>query len=615
MALGFRRGAEAGLRAGLALAAFELALALPLRWSGLEEPLRRALLVLVPLGFNPLIGALLGGLLGVILRPPKLAWLPLALLALVAVALAWAGAARSGRALAEPLSWPLLGSSLALLVSLWRPWGGRVLAPVAGIALLLAAPACAWWLLSDRDPELLPAPGGEAPAGPDVILITWDTVRADVLPVYGGAGLETPELDRLAARSVVYEEMVAVAPITGPTHASLLSGRVPPSHGLRSMGTTVIADEVPLLAEGFRAAGYDTAAFVSAPPLRAKNGFARGFRVYDDRLRNDRLRALTDIAPREVALVRWLRERVAHHRDAQLEGGEVLERAQAYLERTDRPCFLWLHFFDAHGPHDPGAALTERAEELAAAAAPAADPEACGENLILYRAEIMELDAMLGELIGQLEARDPGLARTALLLTADHGQCFGEGGYRNNHTSSLMDATQHIPALLHLPGGREGGRRVTEPVYQIDVAATLAGLAGLEAPEGHQGVDLLPLARGEAAAARSLFAEGFYLEAWQERLRSVQRGGERRDERLLGIRVPGWKLFYPVGDPAAARLFRIDADGETELPLESSTRSEQLRKLLQATAAEMPRVEVSEREMSEEDSAELAALGYVDDAG
>ena len=615
MASSLRNDAALGFRAGLALGLFELGLALPARWGGLDEPLLRGLMLLVPLGAYPVLGAalaLLAGPAGRKLRLPGALLVPL-----VALALAVVDLTRASGALREPLAWPFLVAAAAQLVLVRRPWPRRLPYGLVAACLPLAAAGVLAWLAGDRDPARLgPAPAAAPEGAGDVVLVTWDTVRADVLPPYGGTGLETPALDQLAGRSVVFEEMIAVAPITGPTHATLLSGRVPPSHGLRSMGTTEIAAEVPLLAESFRAAGYDTAAFVSAPPLRAKNGFARGFRVYDDRLRADRLRALTEIGPREMALVRWLREKVVHHRDAQLEGAVVLERARAYLEGADRPCFLWLHFFDAHGPHEPAPAAEARARALAAGALPAAaDPEACGENLLLYRAEIMELDALLGEFIGLLEARDPGLARTSMLLTADHGQCFGEGGYRNNHTSSLMDATQHVPALLHLPGGREGGRRVAGPVYQADVAATLAALAGLEAPEGHQGVDLLPAAAGGTLPARAAFGGGFYLEAWQERLRTVRRGEQLHDERLLGIRAPGWKLFYPVGDPAAARLFRLGPDGEVEQALDGSPQAEPLRKLLNETAASLPRAVVSEREMSAEDSAELAALGYVDDDG
>ncbi|MBL7009209.1 MAG: hypothetical protein ISR76_09435, partial [Planctomycetes bacterium] len=126
---------------------------------------------------------------------------------------------------------------------------------------------------------------------------------------------------------------------------------------------------------------------------------------------------------------------------------------------------------------------------------------------------------------------------------------------------------------------------------------------------------LLAMAAGGALPAREFFAEGLYLEAWQERLKTVERDGQLHDERLVGIRTRDWKLFYPVGDPAAVRLFRLGPGGEVEEAQAGSAMADTLLKLLQATAAALPRVDVSERQMSAEDSAELAALGYVDDAG
>jgi arylsulfatase A-like enzyme len=129
-------------------------------------------------------------------------------------------------------------------------------------------------------------------AGPNVVVITWDTIRADVLPLYGGTGLETPVLDALASRSTVFEKMSAVAPITGPSHASILTGVVPPSHGLRSNGTSQISHDTQTAAEMFAAAGYATGGFISAYPVRGNIGFDRGFDVFDDRHPNDRANSI-----------------------------------------------------------------------------------------------------------------------------------------------------------------------------------------------------------------------------------------------------------------------------------------------------------------------------------
>ena len=123
------------------------------------------------------------------------------------------------------------------------------------------------------------------PAQParDVVLITIDTLRADFVGVYGSQAARTPTLDGLARDGARFERAWAPAPMTLPSHASLLSARYPPGHGARHNGMAV-PDSVPTLATAFKAAGFDTAAFVSAFPLDRRFGLARGFDVYDDEL-------------------------------------------------------------------------------------------------------------------------------------------------------------------------------------------------------------------------------------------------------------------------------------------------------------------------------------------
>ncbi len=233
--------------------------------------------------------------------------------------------------------------------------------------------------------------------------------------------------------------------------------------------------------------------------------------------------------------------------------------------------------------------------------------------MTMYRAEIMELDAALGRLIKALEERDPGLQNTALLLLSDHGHCFGEGGWNNVHAGSLMEATQHIPALLHLPGGTQAGRHVSETVYQVDIAATLAGLAGFEALDDQQGINLLPAIQGHPLPAREWFAEGILLEAWQEQLSHIRHEDGSRDERLIGIRTSTWKLFYRNGAPDEGRLFRLDHGQELEVPEDSEPQvAEMLRQLLASMLATLPTPIDAQREMGVQERAGLQALGYID---
>ena len=178
-----------------------------------------------------------------------------------------------------------------------------------------------------------PAGRADAPTGPPkapaqhVVLVTIDTLRADAVGAYGAPGARTPTLDALARDGVRVERAWAAAPITLPSHATLLSGLDPPGHGSRHNGLALRAD-VPTLATVFAAAGFATGAFVSAFPLDRRFGLDRGFATYDSALPRG-----ADGAP--------LNERP---------GADTVDRALAWLaaQPTGR-VFLWVHLFEPRG--------------------------------------------------------------------------------------------------------------------------------------------------------------------------------------------------------------------------------------------------------------------------
>src|SRR5574341_1852212 len=147
----------------------------------------------------------------------------------------------------------------------------RVSGRAAAIGILVAASGCS-------------RPGAHSPSRPNVLLVTIDTQRADRLGCYGHRGAVTPALDGLAARGVRFEVAVAHAPLTAPSHASILTGLTPLGHGVRDNGAYVLPASAHSVAEDFQKAGYRTAAFVSGVPLKRRFGFDRGFAVYDDNL-------------------------------------------------------------------------------------------------------------------------------------------------------------------------------------------------------------------------------------------------------------------------------------------------------------------------------------------
>lgn len=602
------------MRCGLVLALFEIGLALPVRFPALEEPLRRALFFLLPLGVYLLLGAAAGALAGWLSRRiPRFRSLLLLLPGIVAAGVMVLDVVRNlgpgghlDRTALPAMAGGGLGVALAILAAPRRKGAAKAFRAAGGVVILLAAGGVSVWMGTERDPSLgVPASPTADPSRPSVVLLTWDTVRADVLPLYGGRGLEMPNLEKLAAQSVVFENMFAVAPITGPTHASLLSGVVPPSHGLRSNGTTGIDPSVPGIAQSFRDAGYDTAAFVSGYPVKGKFGFRRGFRIYDDRLYRDRLEGLAEMGPMEFTFLRVVALWFKQNATAAIPGSMVIPRVARYLEDARRPFFLWVHLFDAHGPHTPEEPFRSRCLELAKDAwPPPADPENCGRQMTLYRGELMELDSMLGDLLGMLEKQDPHLSRTAFYLTADHGHCFGEGGLINTHIPSLFDATQHIPAVLHLPGGKGAGKRVSAMVDQIDVAATLGDLAELPRLPGNQGQSLLPLALGKPPGPRAWYQDGFYMEAYQDRLHRKD-----HDDRKIGLRTPEWKFWKFVGSDEV-KLFHVPEGEEKDYSGERPDLVARFEGILSRYEERMPR-RIHRQELTPGDKDSLAQLGYI----
>ncbi|MBK9369294.1 MAG: sulfatase [Deltaproteobacteria bacterium] len=284
---------------------------------------------------------------------------------------------------------------------------------------------------------------------PSILLVTLDTTRADRLGPYGYMLAQTPTLDALAAQGVVYTRAYATCPLTIPSHASLFTGRTPPSHGVRDNGDYVLPETAITLAERFAEAGWRTAAFTAAFPTQARWGLNQGFERYHDPLR--RLPTQLD----------WSDQRAAD---------EVITDALATLPglaKDGEPLFVWVHLFDAHWPYEP--------PEPALSAHPGRP----------YDGEITFADAELGRLIAWFDEARPG---GVVVITADHGEGLGDGGERT-HGFLLHDGTVRVPLIVRAPGLTALGR-VDDPVSHIDVAPTLLNLAGLPLHDGLQGADL-----------------------------------------------------------------------------------------------------------------------------
>src|SRR3954447_26646622 len=314
---------------------------------------------------------------------------------------------------------------------------------------------------------------------PNVLLVTIDTLRADHVGSYGYHNASTQTIDALARRGVRFETAVAHAPLTGPSHASILTGETPLGHGFRNNSGFILAPEVKTVAQDFRNAGYHTAGFVSGFPLDRRFGFDRGFETYDDHLPKGNDRRRTPYVERFAdattdAVLRWFA--TASSREA----------------RQPAPWFLWVHYYDAHAPYEPPAAdLADRYRQSP------------------YDGEIAFVDRQLGRLLQTLDASGE-TSRTIVLVTADHGESLGEHG-EGTHGIFLYDATLRVPFILAGPQIAAG--RVSRTIARsIDVLPTLLDYAGLPQRSDVDGRSLRRAADGEQMSDAPAYAESLYSE-------------------------------------------------------------------------------------------------------
>ncbi|MCG8591672.1 MAG: sulfatase-like hydrolase/transferase, partial [Proteobacteria bacterium] len=389
-----------------------------------------------------------------------------------------------------------------------------------------------------------------------MLLVTIDTLRADHVGAYGAERAHTPTLDALAEAGVRFEHAVSPAPITLPSHATLLTGLDPYEHGVHHNGIFALGPEFPVLAEVFGASGHATAAFVGAVVLSREYGLARGFDHYDDDTHQQRVsRGSLSFAERSAEA--------------------VTDAAVAWLENAPERWFVWVHYYDPHADYAPPPGF--------AAAFPGRP----------YAGEIAFVDAQLGRLLASIEARWPG-DDTLVAVTSDHGEALGEHG-ESTHSIFVYEGTQRVPLLLAGPGVPAG--RVVAPVVRLkDVAPTLLELAG-QAP--------LPDASGRSLEA--LWSEG---EA-EPRLAYMESYGPLYDWGWSPLRGLRREMQKYVSAPRP-ELYDLAADpGESSnLAPAQPEAVERWERRLTALDGDGPAV-VASRQLSPAERERLESLGYV----
>ena len=331
----------------------------------------------------------------------------------------------------------------------------------------------------------------------NVVLISIDSLRADHLGCYGYERLTSPVMDRLAAQSVRFATAYAPTSWTLPSHATMLTGRYPLSHGA-VLRDRRLSSATPTLATVLRGAGYTTGGFVSYEFLRRRYGFDAGFDYFDD--------FTTELGTEE-------------DQRSQPTGPLLNAQIIPWIERNaERPFFLFVHYFDVHYHYDPpppydtmfdpdyvGPDLRQFTRNPAIHAGM---PRRHLEQLIaLYDGEIRFTDRVVGEVIETIDRLGIG-GRTLFIVTADHGEEFFEHGEKA-HGRTLYDEVLLVPLLMRWPDGFAAGHVVDVPVSLVDLAPTIYDLVGVAPSPGLEGRSLVPLAFGEQSAPAPIYAHLF----------------------------------------------------------------------------------------------------------
>jgi len=429
-----------------------------------------------------------------------------------------------------------------------------------------------------------------------LVLISVDTLRADHLGCMGHPWVKTPEIDALCAQGVVFEQHISAAPTTLASHASMLTGAWPHSHGVPRNGFLV--DEGNLtLAELAQQAGFTTAAVVAAFPLDPRFGLGQGFHHYD-----------ADFDTRFTP---------GANQQAQRRADAVTDAALRFVSSRDpekERLLLFVHYFDVHAPYTPPAPwdrmyrspgdgkATGKLGDIRRARRALAEGRPGGrlQGLLKkqYAAGVSYVDSEVGRL---LQGLGPVADDAVVVLTADHGEAMDEGSEHWNHGHSVLEGAIHTPLIVRAPG--QAPRRVGEVVSAIDLTPTLLDLLGLPPSPQAEGQSLRAAMAGGPTGRALAFAE-----ATKPHERAV---GEPWPNLPLCRAARGaaqkWVLCPAEGASALHLLPDEKTDHQARLPEVAAD----LRAQLAAwDAAAAPRAVAQDR--GEGVAELLGALGYVD---
>ena len=451
---------------------------------------------------------------------------------------------------------------------------------------------------------------------PNILLITIDTLRADKLSCYGYPVPTTPHIDRLAEKSIRFEQAITGGSWTQAAFPVMLTSSYASWYG-GCLGP--LSTQRPSPVEALAKHGYQTFAFSSSPLLSRNYGYDRGFRYFDDLIPGE-----TDPAIRKLkGGERLLRFPITHTlanlfgqqtRPARLyvSAEELTQRAGRWLEENPGPFFGWIHYMDVHWPYHREEHLVHP-QQIAQAWNDIAHlyrvnwknasitPDQRARYLRLYEQALQYTDAQLGRLFQKLD--ELGLSEnTIIILVSDHGEEFLERGRWGHFETNLYDEILRVPLLIHLPHDPQS-RLIHRQVRLLDLMPTILALAGCAPRPGMEGTNLLPLwEQGEEA----LSPQPSISEMW------------RTHWHIIAVRTEQFKYIWNSKSPDQPKLFELLSDpGEvsnviTSFPREAQGFQQQVDQHLQSVMQTAEADPVALPEMDDQLVKRLRDLGYLE---
>lgn len=315
--------------------------------------------------------------------------------------------------------------------------------------------------------SVVPAAGK---TGPNVVVVTIDTLRADHLACYGYKRIKTPNIDQLAKSGVRFANAFTAVPITLPSHTVLMTGQYPMATGVHDFSGNKLAAGSMTLARVLQGHGYSTAAFIGSAALDSRFGLNQGFDTYYDHFNLGHSREI-------------------HLDEIERRGDKVVDLALKWLEsHRQQPFFIWVHLYDPHAPYDPP------------------EPYARLYRSHPYDGEIAFADAQVGRLFDYLK-RQHLYEHSLIVLASDHGESLGEHGEKT-HGFFIYNATLHVALIVRIPG--DAPRVVQQGVSLVDVMPTVLQALKIARPASVQGQSLLSVMLGHPSGkSTGQYAENY----------------------------------------------------------------------------------------------------------